>query len=190
MATHKRTSKADKSAAAAAAYWTTFNLHGFDIGMSALTPKLSARDFKDLLGTHAVTPALGGPKLTVLLIDEAQDFEEGGTWHMPELLLGEGFALNYQTHTLYYPRHAPRSLNMKNLGAQNPFTRTVVFSIALLAEFNGPKSVVSKASKFQAPLYSARLFSLDVEGRACFLRRMYVRKDNDIDKAAQRFSVA
>lgn len=131
----------------------TFNLHGYDIGVSKLSPKLSARDLKSLLGTHGVTKSESAPVMSVVLVEDAEDFEKGGVWHMPNLLLGEGFALNYATQTIYYPRHAKRSMDMKNLGAQNPFVRTLVFCVGLLAEFNGLESVGCKAAKYQAPLY-------------------------------------
>ncbi len=135
------------------AYGVTFNLHGYDVGMSKLSRKISKRDLTALLGTHGVSASARAPEISVLLVDDPNDYEKGGHWYTPDLLLGEGFALNYQTQTILYPRHAPRAMNMKNLGMQNPFARTIVFCVGLLAEFNGLESVAQKASKFQAPLY-------------------------------------
>ncbi|MEI6235963.1 MAG: hypothetical protein WCT04_23150 [Planctomycetota bacterium] len=152
QATTKRKPAAD-ARVAKPSFGSTFNLHGYDVGMSTLTRKLSARDLKSLTGTHGVAQPTGVPEISVLLVDDANDYEKGGKWHTPELLLGEGFALNYQTNTILYPRHAPRSMDMKNLGAQNPFVRTVIFCVGLLAEVNGLESVAQAGSNFQAPLY-------------------------------------
>ncbi len=155
MATDKSAFKSKKRRGAngSGPFSTTFNLHGYDVGVSRLSPKLSARELKSLLGTHGMAKSVSVPAISVVLVKDAQDFEKGGVWHTPDLLLGEGFALNYATQTIYYPRHANRSLDMKNLGAQNPFVRTIVFCVGLLAEFNGLESVGCKAAKFQAPLY-------------------------------------
>ena len=139
--------------AAKSPFSAAFNLHGFDVGVSTLTRNMPARELTALLGAHGVSPSAATPEISVLFVDDADDFEKGGIWHTPDLLLGEGFALNYQTRTILYPRRAERSMDMKNLGAQNPFARTVVFCVSLLAEVNGLESVVCKASKFQAPLY-------------------------------------
>ncbi len=130
-----------------------FSLHGYDVALSVPAPKLTAADLKALLGTHAIEPSTRPPVITAQLIDDANDFEEGGSLYTPELMLGDGFALNYETRTIYFPRHSPRLLHMKNLGDQNPFTRTVIFCIAILAEHNGLETVARKETKFQAPLY-------------------------------------
>ncbi len=130
-----------------------FNLHGYDIGMVRNGPRLKAAELKALTGTHGIEAAAAEPVATVLLVDDMDAYEVGGALHDPDLLLGEGFALNYASRTIYYPRAAPRTMHMKNLGDQNPFVRTVVFCIGLLAEYNGLESVARKASQFQTPLY-------------------------------------
>jgi hypothetical protein len=130
-----------------------FNLHGYDIALNSSSGKLNARELKERLGTHGISKPRAEAVLSVLLVKDDATYEWGGPLHSSELLLGEGFALNYAERTLYWPRTAPRRMHMKNLGDQNPLTRTIVFSIALLAEHNGLETVAQKTSQFQAPLY-------------------------------------
>lgn len=148
-----RKQNASRRAKPRAASDHSFNLHGYDVVLASASGKLSAREIKELRGTHGVAKRRGEPVISVLLVANEAQYEAGGPLHSPELLLGEGFALNYAERTIYWPRTAPRRMHMKNLGEQNPLTRTIVFCIGLLAEFNGLESVACAAAKYQAPLY-------------------------------------
>jgi len=129
------------------------NLFGYDISIDFPDAKPAKQQFNELLGRHGLAKPQDDPLLSVGLVENLDDFEAGGPLHTAGLLLGEGFALDYEKRTLLYPRHAPRLMHMKNLGDQNPFVRTVIFSIALLGEHNGLETVARAPSNFQAPLY-------------------------------------
>ena len=124
------------------------------MGVLRLSPRLAAAELRALLGTHGVERSTGAPVVSILLVDDPGTItKKAGGFSLRNLTLGEGFAWSYATRTIYYPRHAPHEMGMKNLGAQNPFVRTIVFCIGLLAEHNGLESVACSASQFQAPLY-------------------------------------
>ncbi|HLX64026.1 MAG TPA: hypothetical protein VKX17_22330 [Planctomycetota bacterium] len=151
MAVKKRSSAQSRSQSTRRFCSCEINLNSYDIVI--VCSSKNRQTVKQLAGTHGPAPSRGDPVLFVNLVDDANDYEEGGRYHTPELLLGEGFALSYAQKTMYWPRRAPRVMHMKNLGDQNPFVRTVIFSIALLAEHNGLETVARAPSNLQAPLY-------------------------------------
>lgn len=127
-----------------------YEISGYPV---ALESTLAERKIARMLGTHAVKKTTAKPVARVLFVKDMNSYEHGGPDFRPEILLGEGFALDYESRTIFYPAGASHTQIIKNLGAQNPLTRTIIFSIALLAEHNGLESVACESSLGQAPLY-------------------------------------
>jgi hypothetical protein len=125
---------------------------GFDVEM-LLPTALAKKRVRALLGKRGIGAARGKPVMAVELVANADVYEVGGALHRPELLLGLGFALDYGRRRLLYPENSPLLQNMKNLGMQNPLTRTIIFCIALLAEHNGAASINASAPDADSPLY-------------------------------------
>ena len=103
------------------------NVLGYDVEL-LLPTALSKKRVWALLGKHGIGAARGKPVITVELVANADIYEAGGALHRPGLLLGLGFALDYQRKRLLYPENSPLLQHMKNLGMQNPLTRAPLFS--------------------------------------------------------------
>ena len=129
---------------------TCFAINGYPV---AIQCSLSAAKLNSLLGTHAVKKCTDPAVINVQLVEDIGAYEPGGPLFSPDILLGQGFALNYAARTIIYPNAAPLTQRFKNLGDQNPFTRTIIFSLALLAQHEGLESVACKSAGHQAPLY-------------------------------------
>ena len=128
------------------------NVLGYDVEMIVPTA-LAKKRVRALRGGHGIQTARGKPVLTVELVANADVYEIGGPLYDPRLLLGLGFALDYELRRLLYPENSPLLQKMKNLGMQNPLTRTIIFAIALLAEHNGVASLNERSPAAPAALY-------------------------------------
>lgn len=127
-----------------------FAINGYPVSIRSA---LAAAKLHALLGTHAVKKCADPAVIHVRLVEDLGVYEPGCALFSPGILLGQGFALDYAARTLIYPCAAPLTQSFKNLGEQNPFTRTIIFSIALLAQHEGLESVACNSARNQAPLY-------------------------------------
>lgn len=124
-----------------------FDLYGFPI-------QFESRLILGLLDRMPRALTRARPALTVRLVESLDGFQKAGYRKRGRpLLLGDGFALDYERRALHVAMTGERHVTPTRSAPHNLLARTVLFALAMLAESGGARAVARRSSRGQAPLH-------------------------------------